>query len=281
MATAPYDIVNSILNAARFRVNDSITTLVSISGNILDETAAATQQAFNNAYRRFQDACCDEGVERFEDEIIIPNIPIVVNLDPSALCSISWFEFFDGATTTGTPVLPQNLILPLWMSERPSVTSGVNPFIFPRPEMPNMKCYTDGLPMFQKQQRNRCWEWKKDTIFFPGALINVDFRIRFRAYLADIVDGGGLRWFEQPLPMMRCQDPMSLWVAYEFAMARAADGDAAEQMMMAAKGFRDEAIEATKKFVNRDIMKNERTNVRRLPYGGGSRGQGNRSGYYR
>lgn len=133
--------------------------------------------------------------------------------------------------------------------------------------------------MWQKQQRNRCWEWKRDVIFFPGALINVDFRIRFRAYLADIVDGDGIRWFEQPVPMMRCQDPMSLWVCYEFAMARAADGDASEQMMMAAKGFRDEAIEATKKFVNRDIMKNERTNNRRRPYGGGSRGQGSRSGF--
>lgn len=278
MATAPYDPVYKILNSARFRLNDRMPSLFATSGKILDETQASTQQAFNNAYRRMQDALCDEGAERFESEIVITNIPSVTTQDPGILCSISWAAFFDGTSTLTTPVLPQNLILPLWMAERPTTPPSGPAYPFPPPDLPNMKQFIDGLPMGQKQQRNFGWEWKQDAIFFPGAIINVDFRIRFRAYLSDIVDTVATnvttRWFNQPFPVMRSSDAMTWWVCAEFAAARAADGDATEQMMAAAAACTDRAMEATKLLANRDAMQMERADVRRIPYGGGSRGGG-------
>lgn len=267
-----YDTCNTILNACRFRLNDKIQLLAPTSGKILDETQASTQTAFNSGYRRFQEAASDLISERLEDETVIYAIPPTVNQDPASQCYISWFEFFDGTNASATPTLPNNLMLPLWMSERPN---GAN-WPFPHPNNPNMTCFEDGLPMQQyKRNCNGCWEWRGDKIYFPGSLIAMDFRIRYRAYLADIVDVGDKRWWTQDVPMMRCLDPLSWWVCAEFAAARSADGDASEQMLAVAAACEEKAMEATMRYANRDVMKNERNDTRRQPYGGGSRGQGN------
>jgi hypothetical protein len=270
-----YDPAYSILNAARFRLNDKLKSLAPTSGKILDETQASTQQAFNNGYRRFQEKLADSGVERFHGQVDIFGIPPVTNLDPASQCSISWFQFFDGSNYWITPVLPMDLMTPLWMSERPSNTQ----FPFPRVDQPNMKCQTDGLQSARKYQRNGQWEWRGEVIYFPGSTIAVDFRIRYRSYLPDLADLGSERWFNLAVPIMRCQDPLSWWVCAEFAAARAADGDAAEAMLQVAGECKEEAIEATKIYANRDVMKNQRDDVRRLPYGGGSRGRGGSTGW--
>ena len=273
---SPYDSLTTILNASRFRLNDKLKTLVGVSGKILSETDQSTNQACNNGYRRFQDALCDAGCERFQAETIITGVPAVTNQDPASQCYISWFNMFDGNFSWTQPVLPNSLILPLWMAERPSGNNSV----FPQPDLPNMRQMVDGLPMQAKQQRNGCWEWRGDAIYFPGASIVVDFRIRFRAYLPDIVDSGTTRWFQQTVPIMRCQDPLAWWICAEFAAARAADGNSAQQMLAVAQACQSEAMNATKLWANRDTMQLERADVRRIPYGGGSRGQGV-GGYWR
>lgn len=267
-----YDSVTDLLNASRFRLNDKISSLYPTGGKILDETTASTQQAVFNAFRKIQDLLCDFGAERFQAEVIIPDIPVVTSQDPASQISLSWSEYFDGSNFSSTPVLPDNLILPLWIAERPS---GQN-CPFPRVDNPNMTCCTDGLPMLPKQQRNGCWEWRGDTIYAPGATVTVDWRIRYRAYLQDIKDVGNVRWWNQVVPIMRCQDALSALVCAEFASARAAAAapGMAGNLMGMAKGFMDQGMAATKLLANRDVMKNQRDDVRRQPYGGGSRGRG-------
>lgn len=250
-------------------------SLFPTSGKVLDETQATTQQFFNTGYRRMQDGLCDAGVERFSGEATIIGVPPVTTLDPASQCFISWTTFFDGTGYQTGPVLPINLILPLWMSERPSNTN----FPFPDVNRPNMTCMLDGMQSARKYQRNSQWEWREDKIFFPGALIPVDFRIRYRGYLADINNVGNARWFTQPVPVMRCLDALAWWICAEFAAARSADGDASEQMLAIAGSCKEEAVAATKLLANRDVMKNERVNVRRIPYGGGSRGYGGGYGF--
>lgn len=263
-----YDPASTILNSARVRLNDRIRTLVAISGTILGETDPLTNQAFNNGYRRFQDALVDEGSERFSDQVVISSVPIVGSSDPASQCSLSWFGTFDGAFNWAAPALPNNLILPLWMSERPSGSNSP----FPSPNRPNMTCALDGLPMYPKQNRNGCWEWRNDAIFFPGATTTVDFFIRYRAYLPDIVDSGTTRWYQQQVPIMRCQDPLAWWICAEFAAARAADGT--PQMQVVQAQCESKAMEATKVWVNREALKNQRLDVRRIPYGGGNQSNG-------
>lgn len=269
-AFAPYDGAFEILNAVRARLHDLMPSLFPNSGSILDTTQASTQQHFNNGYRRFQDELTDAGAERFKGDIVIPNIPATTNFDPASLSSIDWFGCFDGTNRIASPVLPSDLVLPLWMSERPAGSMSA----FPDPDQPNMRCRTDGLWMGQKTQRNCQWEWRGDVIYYPGATCVMDFRIGYRLYLPDIIDVGTTRWFQQAVPLMRCSDPLAWWICTEFATAEAARPGVSPMMMQLALSCKAEAMAATKLWSNRDVMKNERTEVRRIPYGGGSRGQG-------
>lgn len=270
-----YDSATSILDAVRARLAHSMPSLFPYSGNVLAYTQANTQQMFNNGWRRFQDAMCDAGSKRFQSDIVIEGIPPTTNCGPSSQNSISWFQCFDGNNYTTTPVLPDDLITPLWMCERQTDISS----IFPWPDTPNMDLFVDGLPMNQKYAFNGCWEWRGDVIYYPGAIQSVDFRIRYRYNLPDIQDVGTTRWFQQPVPMVRCQDPLAWWIVVEVATAEASKPDAPAKVMALVQSARMEAIEATKKFSNRDVMLDERTEVTRIGYGYASRGQGWNGGY--
>ncbi len=273
---AIYDPAFSILDAARARLAHLMPSLFPFTGNILGYTQANTQQMLNSAWRRFQDALCDAGSKRFQSDIVIVGLPPTANYDPAVQNSISWFQCFDGTNYTTTPVLPSDLVIPLWMAERQ--TDIFSPF--PWPDTPNMDLYLDGLPMNQKQFRNGCWEWRGDVIYYPGATQSVDFRIRYRYNLPDIVDVGTTRWFQQPVPMVRCQDPLSWWLVCEVATAEAAKPDSPAKVVALAQSAQMQALEATKKYVNRDVMLDERTEARRIPYGAASGQQGSGYGSY-
>lgn len=267
-----YDDCTTILNTCRVRLNDKLPSLQPHSGKILDETQSTTQQAFNSGWRRLQENLAELGVERFKGDIVIFGIPATTNLDPASKCSISWSQFFDGTNYHTQPVLPSSLVTPLWMSERPADTQ----FRFPDPRYPNMKCCVDGMPTWVKIQWNRVWEWREEQIFFPGSIIPMDFRIGFRLCIQDFVDIDDTHWYELQVPLRWCQDALAWWVIAEFAYARAADGE--QDMLAVGQACEEQAMTATRRYANRDIMKNERVEVRRTPYGGGSRGQGRGSG---
>lgn len=269
-----YDTATSILNEAKGRLAHAMPSLFPYSGNILGYTQANTQQMFNSAWRKFQDALCDAGSKKFYEEVLIEEIPVVSNQDPAIPNSISWFQCFDGDNYTTTPVLPSDLVTPLFISER--LTGSGAPF--PAWDtQPNMRFYTSGIPKNNKQPFNGCWEWRGEVIYYPGALQSVDFMIRYRKNLPDIVDVGNKRWFTEDVPMVRCQDPMAWWLVVEVATAEAANPDSPAKVLGLAQSARMEALEATKKYVNRDVMLDEYTEVTRIGYGTGS-SQG--SGWY-
>lgn len=263
-----YDPVTTILNTCRVRLNDKLPSLQSYSGKILDETQATTQQAWNSGWRRLQENLAGCGVERFKGDIVIFNIPPTTNFDPASKCSISWSQFFDGTNFQTQPVLPSNLLNPLWMSERWSGSQ----LPFPDPRYPNMLKSVDGMPTPIKVQCNRVWEWREEQIFFPGSTVAMDFRIGFRLCMPDFVDIDDTHWYEFDVPLRYCQNALAWAVCTEFAYARAADGEA--DMLAVATACEEQTMMAAKQYANRDIMANERVQVRRTPYGGGSRGQG-------
>lgn len=274
-----YDRAFSFLNEVKSRVGEQMPSLYPYTGNILDHTQASTQQRFNNAWRKFQDALCDAGSKKFQEEIVIEGIPPTASYNPAAQSSISWFQCGDGVNFTTTPVLPPDLVTPLWISERQTGTCDP----FPCPDEPNMELYIDGLPRNnQKYYFNGCWEWRGEVIYYPGATQSVDFLIRYRKNLPDILDVGNQRWFTQPVQMVRCQDPLSWWLVVEVATAVAVLPDAPVNALALAQSAKLEAMEATKKYANRDVMLDQRMpEVQRIPYNGGSRGQGSGNGYNR
>ncbi len=221
LVPAVYETATDILNAARVRLNDRIDTLVGLTGQVLDSTQPWTQQAFNTAYRKFQDKLVALGFMRLEAEAILENFPALVSLDPSVLCWINWAQNWNGTSLAALPVLPATFMAPLEIWERQAGTE--DPF------MQMDQQVTSGIPTIPKKDFMLLWQWRDDKLFFPGARVQTDLRMRFLSYLPDLVDDDAARlnWYEQRIPILRCLDPLTDYLCREFCIARGdADGAA-------------------------------------------------------
>lgn len=250
-ALAPYDSVNTVLNTARVRLNDAIQ---SIGGDVLTNNQPFTQVIVNTAWRRLQEFLANLGFTRSKSETILTGLPVVASSDPASQVSLSWTNYNDGVNEWTSPVLPQDLILPLKLWER---QSGTNARFLP------MGVALDGLPTDPKGGRNLLWEWRNDTIFMPGSQLVMDLRLRYAAYLPDFITTGGVLWYNQPVPVMRSLDAFSNYICAEMANAR---GD------MDGATFEAKAEAAARLIFNREVQMKQRVNIRRQPRSGrGSR----------
>ena len=214
-----YDSANVILNAARQRAGDKLASLLAYRGNFLDRTQAATQQAFNSAWRKLQEILAAAGYPALTDEVIFAAFYAVVGTDPAIQQWIDITGAFDGKNDQVSPVLPAGptppaLIQPMKLWERITAPAGSVPGAFQE-----MTQVFDGLPAVPKTFRNIDWEWRDDTLYLPGATSAVDLRLRYAAFLPDIVDVTTSPWFTQPVPIARCLEPMADFILAEFAAA--------------------------------------------------------------
>ncbi len=211
MPTAPYDTVETVLQAARVRLNDAIQ---SIAGEILTDTAPFSQQATNNAWRRLQDELANKGFARLKQETIYPSVPACIPTDYGTQVWFSWANYFDGNANQSAPVLPQDMIAPYELWERVHGSTG---------NYSPMDQLLNGLPTVAKGTLNRVWEWREETIYMPGATGLTDVRLRYAAYLQDFVANSptlATPWYGQPVPIMRSLNALAWFVCGEMARAR-------------------------------------------------------------
>lgn len=213
MTLPPYDPVETVLNTARTRVNDAIQAL---GGNTFTDTADYTPVIVNVAWRAFQNklrAIGYTGFARLKDDLIVSALPISASADPAVQNYITWAGFYNGSTTNGAIVLPQEFLSPLVLWERPH---GINA------NFRLMDQTLNGIPTNgPKQSRNLNWDWRNDRLCFPGTTIVWDLRIRCLTFLDDFpVDVGGEIITTTPVPIVDCLDPFSNLIAVEFSRAR-------------------------------------------------------------
>lgn len=263
MPTAPYPILQDILNTARVRLNDAIQTPAGapagqIGGEVIGDLSIFTQAGTNAAWQKFQEEIANLGYSRFRREVILSNLAAKTSTDPSVQVSLDWTGYDNGTVFDPTIFLPQDFILPMFLWER---QTGVNqPFS-------EMTQWLDGMPSIVQMGFNRIWDWYGDSIRMPGATIPMDLRISYAAYLADFVDTGSpvIPWYEQPVPIMRSGDALAWYIAAEFANARGdMDGTLLEQKGSA----------AARRIYDRDVRQKQRVNVRRLSRSGRLEGNG-------
>ena len=248
--SSPYDTVDSVLNVGRVRMNDAI---VSIGGDILTDGQPFTQVMANMAWRRLQSFLANLGYSRFKKPLVMEGFPVVGNMDPASQTWLNWSEFFDGTSyyvPPNTPVLPQDLILPLRLWER--ITGTNSPFV-------KMEMSVDALPDFRKTAYNRMWLWENDTIYMPGSLYSMDIRIEYASFLPDFTTIGDVQWYQQPVPIMRCMDALAWYFCAEAAGPR---DD------MAAEPFIAKAENAARLNFNREVSQKQRRQVSRRSYAG-------------
>ena len=245
LPAAPYDLVESVLNLARVRINDA---MASIGGDILTDVQPFTQVMYNAAWRKFQAFLTQLGHSRFKQSVVLLGFPVLANPDPAMQVSLSWSGCFDGTSYYISPALPPDLILPLKIWER---VSGMSMAFHHHP----MEQALDGLPSCQVAQPfNGCFEWREDTIWMPGASQPLDFKIEYAAFLPDAVTTGTVSWNQQAVPVMRALSPLANYLAAEVAAPRA-DLDSGT--------FLQQAEDETRQIYNLEARQKQRTTTSR------------------
>ncbi len=214
MATAPYPLLSEIISLARVQVNDAIQT---IGGNTLTDAADFTPLYVNRAWLMLQQDLVSFEYDEFRTDNLILTLPPVNSEDTSLQVTLDWEGYSDGVNTDASIVLPQSLIKPLKLAERPTdAAPNVNPFI----DMDGPEQGIKRIPSVAKKQWNGVWIWNTNKIYMPGATVQTDVRVDFLAYLADFTGSGAGFPGVQTANILRCEDAFAGYIAAVFCAAR-------------------------------------------------------------
>lgn len=266
IATTPYPTAEQCLNRARAALADAGMNGNAIVGDALTDDRAGVWELLNGAYGWLRRELANSGVQTFAKEQTLLNIPPVATLDPGVYVYMNFNVYNDGVSNhspafDGVPVLPSDLIIPLWMQQRRSGT--LDRFI---PDPP-MGASHDGLPSRIKTTYSLEWEWRQDSIFTVGGLVALDWKIRYVPTLPSLAFTGNSQTDgAQQLSIIDSVDAIGLKLAAKFAKSVGSpkteelDGD---------------ANEAKDQLIYPSVRQQQRGNFRRQGYSRRGRGWGN------
>lgn len=151
------------------------------------------------AYRKLQKALANSGSETFiTDEALL--VVTAIAVDPSAQAAIT-------DATADPNQLPVDLLVPLRLWERPNGTTQ---------DFVDMVDYTGrgGLPSYPQGQTLGMWEWRADGLYFVGATVDTQIRLRYSKTLPDLTDG------QSQISIRECTNTLSWFTAGYAAEAR-------------------------------------------------------------
>lgn len=255
------DTANAVLNTARSRVGDLILTpggsptgadpgqqLTQVGGGTLlaelnpdGSLCLRTQIIFNSAYRKFQKYLANLGFRLMVGNQIIESLPANANADAAVQTWLSWngTGLSDGSGFSATPALPSLLYAPLAIRERTHGTTAFGPW---------MTVALNGLLNVPRVTQNYQWEWRDNSLWFPGASAATDLQIRYRSYLPDLVATGSpaTPWYYQIVPVPGCLSALAWYVAIEVCFPRGDEQGYQSALAMAEdeadKVFNDQAF---------------------------------------
>jgi hypothetical protein len=255
---APFDTVDSVLNLVRSKMLD---TIGSLAGDILEDSQPFMQEYTNAGWRELQYFLATLGYSALKAPFIGVGYPVVASYDPALWTSLSWTAFINTDGTNYLPpyvtVLPQNMILPLKVSER--VTGSQSKF-YP------MEMDKDSLAQTRKGPYNGHWLWESNTLYMPGSIYSMDLRMELAIYLADFVTSQdeSIQWYEQPVPIMRAKTALAYFIADEVVQAR-------EDL---SGSFTAKAQQAARQIFNIEVSQKQRVPTQRRPFNGNRQGYG-------
>lgn len=223
MPTAPLDTVQTVLNMARQRLNDMVQTPAGapagqVGGEVLGDTYGFTQVAANSAWRRLQDYLSSKEYPPLVNTIPLSGVSATGTTDAGINCYINFANYFDGSVLQLAPVLPQDLLTPLRLRERPAGTGSFTP----------MQYIGNGMTGLPKRNRNFQWAWDAEAIIFPGSTQAMDLELRYAQFESDFEDNVPLPvpWYNQNVPLLRVADSFAWYLVFEICSGRG-DPDAA------------------------------------------------------
>jgi len=191
----------------------------------------------NSAYREVQRKLLAVGMPLFKADDVFLVVPAVSAPDPSVQVSI----------TDATPApnqLPVDLLEPVKIWERINLSAD---------DFEEMTDLTEhgGLPSRPQGQELGVWEWRDDGIYFLGALVDTQIRLRYVKALVDLTDGTsnvGIRGSSD---------------AIAYRAAAAVGGSRGNPL---AEKWDDVATDAIEDLINQQARRGQRSGSRPRPY---------------
>jgi len=191
--SSAYNVASQIFSLVRAHLNDQKSNV--FTNNILTPYVQA-------AYRKMQRELANSGQETFITDEALLVVAALAAPDPSVQVAIT-------DATAPPNQLPVDLVCPLRVWERPDGTTQ---------EFADLSDWTGrgGMPSYPQDQTLHMWEWRSDGLYFPGALQDVQIRLRYLKMLPEISDG------TSQISIRSVIDAVAFFAAYYAANARGA-----------------------------------------------------------
>jgi hypothetical protein len=227
-------------------INTLIRSLVNDVGQNW-ATDAILLPYINSAYRTLQRKVSNAGGTGFITDDVLLVVPLVATPDPGTQVVIN-------DATNPPNQLPQNLLTPLEMWERPNLSTD---------EFDRMDDRTGkgGLPSRIQGFTLDEWEWRTDGLYFVGATQDTQIRLRYQSAFYDLVGSSDV------ILLRGAQECLAYMAAGLAGMARGSP--LAEQMEQLATDAQEDVIVE-------NVRANQTRGVRRRPYGWRNRGPSSR-----
>jgi hypothetical protein len=165
VGSSAYNTAGQITALVRSLLNDS-------QGNLFTDTVLLPYA--NSAYRKVQRAIGNAGGGGFIQDDALLVVTAVTAIDTSLQVSLS-------DATAPPNQLPTDLLVPVKLWERPN--GSTDDFV----EMVDLSQH-GGLPSRAQGVTLSVWEWRADGIYFLGATLNTQIRLRYLKAYPDLTD---------------------------------------------------------------------------------------------
>jgi hypothetical protein len=225
--------LNTIANLARSIVDDDKAGATGTpgEGQILTNTSVQLQNFMNSAIRDlWRDTRIMGQPSLIKDNVLVYGIPPVNSPygvgtpNPAIQTSLTFTGFFDGLEMWGNYTLPSDLIYPLevWGRQNGSQNS-----------FTKIKQSTGPLPSVIQTSYLNEWEWRTDQIWFQGATVLYDLRLRYYAKYLDLATVG-INWSTTYVPIMDCEEALADKISVRYAQRLGGDALADARVTAAA-----------------------------------------------
>lgn len=244
----------------RVYVNDTFkgATGTSGEGRIFTDDAPFVIPILNAAISDYQRDLDNSGVPTFTKEAFFTGLPVINSAangvgvpNPAVQQSLTYTGFFDGYQNYNTWLLPSDLLAPKKIWQR---TTGTDLTLT---ELPRANA---GLSSRYQNMSLGEWEWRGDGIYWNGATISKDVRLRYTKQVSFYgTDLNPDDFPNTPLPFRESVECLAYLGAEKFCSSRLPDG--------ATNGLLAKYRTEMDKIINRQVKDMQNIRVSRAAYG--------------
>jgi len=241
--------LQSICDLFRSVIND---TFSNGAGQIATDDAPFMKPFLNSAIRDlYSDLRIINDLAVIRDNFIINNIPALAVANPETQVALTYQGYFDGSTWNPNFLLPPDLknLMKVW--QRPSNTGAT---FFPMHIAPAGLCGVyqgSGMGQYEVRGNNELW--------FNGAMLETDIRLRYQAIFPDIV-GDEIDFDDTYVPIQDCTNAVAFKMVAYYCQRLSPD-----QFSLA----ESQAQKFTKKLTTESVLNSQTKQFSRIPFGGG------------